>query len=94
MIKKACVKVGLDPKNYSAHSLRKGGTTGAFIAGAERMMVKAQGDWVSDAYLRYVTFSLDQRLSVPQAIISAMTTQVFFDRCDSLSLATAAEIYS
>ncbi len=93
MIKKTCLQCGLDPKDFSAHSLRKGGTTGAFIAGADRVMVKAQGDWVSDAYMRYVTFSLDQRLSVPQAIIEAMRTPQFFERCSSLSLATAAAIY-
>ena len=93
VIKKACLRGGMNPSDFSAHSLRKGGTTGAFIAGADRMMVKAQGDWVSDAYLRYVTFSLDQRLSVPQAIIEAMRSPQFYDRCASLSLATAAAIY-
>lgn len=93
MIKKFCSVVGLDASLFSAHSLRKGGATVALLAGVDDTMVKAQGDWVSDAYQRYITFSMAQRESVPRKIAEAMRKEDFNDRCTSLALATQAALY-
>ena len=46
--------IGLQPSKYAGHSLRRGGATWAFNCGARGEMVKAQGDWRSDAYLKYL----------------------------------------
>lgn len=94
MLKSACTAAGLDPKFYSVHSLRKGGATVALLSGVDEVMVKAQGDWISDAYRRYITFSMDQRLSVPMRVVSAMKDPDFERRCQSLAIPMAASLYS
>ncbi len=80
LIKHFCALVGLDPSKYSGHSLRKGGATCAFIAGCDETMVKLQGDWVSDAYQRYVTFSVQQKSEVPLAVASKLCDSEFLER--------------
>jgi hypothetical protein len=55
---KAC---GLNADQYSGHSFRRGGATYAFSCGVPPMLIKAQGDWKSQAYQAYVDISLDQQ---------------------------------
>lgn len=93
LIKSSCKLAGLDESIYSAHSLRKGGTTVALMAGVDEILVKAQGDWISNAYRRYITFSLDQKLSVPKRIAEAMQSPAFGARCKTLALPLAASLY-
>ena len=58
-------KLGLDPSQYSGHSLRCGGTSFAMQCGVPTEWIKLQGDWASDAYERYLrpTFSLRLKLA-------------------------------
>ncbi len=89
-----CSLAGLAPEPYSGHSLRKGGATCALLAGVSETMVKLQGDWVSDAYRRYISFSFAQKIEVPRTVAQAMQTDEFWDRCANLSSATSARLYS
>jgi hypothetical protein len=57
---------GHDPSQFSGHSLRRGGATAAFQAGADPLFIRLQGGWSSDAWLLYVGLSpvQKQRVSV------------------------------
>jgi hypothetical protein len=67
-------KLGLDPLAFGTHSLRRGGATYAAQAGADHLLIKDHGDWKSDAYLVYLSLSLEQKLSLPRA----MATRIAF----------------
>ena len=56
---------GLDPRAYACHSTRSGGATFASECGASDIHVKAQGTWSSDAYLRYIRISSEERWNLP-----------------------------
>jgi hypothetical protein len=49
--------IGLDPKEYSEHSLRRGGATALLCAGIDPLWVQLQGRWWSDAYKLYLQWS-------------------------------------
>ena len=57
-------KLSLDPSLYSSHSFRRSGATFAFQSGVSSELIQLHGDWKSDAYKRYLTFSLDDKLEV------------------------------
>ena len=65
-------KVGLDSRAFSSHSFRRGGASWAFRSGVPGELVKVQGDWRSDAYLKYLQFSLEQRLQVAHAMVDGL----------------------
>ena len=44
-----------DVSRYCTHSFRCGGATFTFQCGINPTLIKAQGDWVSDCYLKYVS---------------------------------------
>lgn len=46
--------IGLDPSNYSGHSLRRGGATAMSRAGVPHELIQVQGRWKSDAYKLYL----------------------------------------
>ncbi len=56
-------KLGLNPANYSSHSFRRGATSCAFKAGVEVDLIQAIGDWSSDAYKKYISLDLHDKLS-------------------------------
>ena len=47
---------------FCTHSFRRGGATFAFQCGVNPTLIKAQGDWASDCYLKYVSLSLQDKL--------------------------------
>ncbi len=53
---------GKDPNDFSYHSIRRGRATNAFKAQVPGELIKIQGDWSSEAYLRYLHVPLDFRL--------------------------------
>lgn len=67
-IKKWIAAIGLDPKEYSGHSLRRGGATALIRAGVSPELVQLQGRWRSDAYRLYVQRSSEQLLAITRAI--------------------------
>ncbi len=69
--KHAVSQVGHDQHCYSIHSLRRGGATFAFDCQVEPLLIKTHGDWRSSAYLEYISFPVETRLSVTQQMASA-----------------------
>lgn len=63
-------RMGLDPTQYSSHSMRRAGATWAFQAKVPSELIKLQGDWASDAYLRYIECSTEQRMLVAQEMVA------------------------
>ena len=60
--------IGLEPANYSGHSLCCGGATFAFQCGIPAELIKMQGDWRSNAYLLYLLTPLADRLILSQTL--------------------------
>ncbi len=48
----------------SSYSYRHGAVTFAFQSGVPAKFIQAQGDWTSDAYTKYLPFSLDDKVLV------------------------------
>lgn len=61
LLKSSIRLCGYDEKLYSGHSFRRGGATHAFASNISPLLIKAQGDWKSDAYLRYVDIPMQLR---------------------------------
>ena len=57
-------KLQMNPDLYSSHSFRRGGSTWAFESGVPSDLIQFQGDWQSDAYKKYLTFSLHDKVQV------------------------------
>lgn len=57
MLKKVLRDLGLSDRDYSGHSFRRGGASHALNSGIPSELVRAQGDWKSLAYLRYIDVS-------------------------------------
>ena len=68
MIRSLINKIGGNPSMYSTHSFRRGGATFAFQSQVPGELIKHVGDWHSDAYLRYLSFTLEDKLSVSHAM--------------------------
>ncbi len=71
-IHKVVSRVGLNPSSFSLHNFRHGGATWAFRSHVPWELVNGHGDWKSNAYLKYLEFSLDQRLVVAQAMAEGL----------------------
>ena len=67
-IKDGVSRLGLDPDAFSSHSLRRAGASWAFRSRVPSELIKSHGDWASLAYLRYLDFSLDERLQVAESM--------------------------
>ena len=55
---------GGDISNFTGHSFRRGGASWAFQAGVPGELIQVCGDWASDAYKRYLEFSMDDKLNL------------------------------
>ena len=73
-IKHLASLISLDPKDFSGHSLRRGGATFAFQCGIPAELIKLQGDWRSDAYMLYLSLPLADRLVLTQIIAEHIQT--------------------
>jgi len=51
---------GMDPSEYGTHSLRIGGATALFAAGADMTVIRTMGRWSSDIYQLYVRACLER----------------------------------
>ena len=47
---------------FTGHSFRRGGASWAFQSGLPGELIQICGDWVSDAYKRYLEFSMDNKI--------------------------------
>ena len=58
--------IGLNPDEFSSHGFRRGGCTYAFKSGVPADLVQLHGDWHSDAYKKYLEFSLEDKMGVAE----------------------------
>ena len=71
-LRSALQRAGFDPKSYSGHSFRRGGASWAFSSDVPAELIKLHGDWKSSAYLEYLEFSFEQKLSVTRTMSSRL----------------------
>ena len=67
-----CACAGLNPADYSSHSLRRGGTTFLWLTGASKEEIQSRGDWSSDAYKVYLTSPLEERIARDMQVAAAV----------------------
>ncbi len=67
-IKKHIALLGINPQLFSSHSFRRGGATWAFRSGIKPEHIQMQGDWQSDAYLKYVNLDLADRVLIAEKV--------------------------
>ena len=48
------IAIGEDPTQFGTHSLRIGGATALFAAGADETVIRTMGRWSSDIHQLYV----------------------------------------
>jgi hypothetical protein len=71
-IKALITAIGMDPTRYAGHSLRRGGATFAFSrAHLHLLLIKALGDWLSPAFMRYCEAQEGMRISGANAMAAA-----------------------
>ena len=63
-LREVIAKIGLNPEEYSTHSMRRGGTSFAFKSQVPIDLIKLHGDWKSDCYQKYLSFSMEDKLLV------------------------------
>ena len=73
-IRELAKRCDLNPNEYGCHSLRSGGATFASAVGGSDYHIKLQGLWKSDAYLRYLHLSLEQRWALSMSMASAASS--------------------
>ena len=64
--------VGQDPAHFGAHSLRIGGATALFAAGADPTVIRTMGRWSSDCYRLYVRACFEKTLDWTRSHASAV----------------------
>jgi hypothetical protein len=62
-LKRRAAAIGLDSRNISGHSLRRGGTTALFLAGVPETVIALHGRWRSTCYRRYFASTTPQWLA-------------------------------
>ena len=67
--------LGYNPQLYAGHSLRRGGATFAFQAGADHDLIRLQGDWASNAYQRYLQVNFSDKISTTRLMASQLTLE-------------------
>lgn len=68
-LKVQSIRIGLDAKKISGHSLRRGGTTALFIAGVSESVIAKHGRWKSICYRRYFDESLPQFIATSTLLL-------------------------
>ena len=63
IVRQVAVAIGEDPLHFGAHSLRIGGATALFAAGADPLHIRTMGRWSSDCYRLYVRACFEQTLA-------------------------------
>ena len=53
-----------DASGFTGHSFRRGGASWAFQAGVPGELIQVCGDWASDAYKKYLEFSMQNKLDL------------------------------
>lgn len=79
IVKRLVELVGLDPKAYGSHSLRRGGTTHAAEKGVALEDIRKQGGWAANSttITRYVQNDEEARLRTAEALKSRKNDATF-----------------
>ena len=67
-IKRALLKHGKSPEQYSSHSFRIGAASRAAAAGISDSFIKSLGRWRSDCYHRYIRINKVKLCQVPKKL--------------------------
>ena len=59
-------KIGLNPDEFSSHSFRRGGCSFCFKSDVPSELIQLHGDRRSDAYKKYLAFSLEDKIGVAE----------------------------
>lgn len=63
LVKSLMLAIGENPDQFGAHSLRIGGATALFAAGADPIHIKTMGRWSSDCWRLYVRACFEQSIA-------------------------------
>ena len=61
-------KIGLNPKDWSGHSFRRGGASLLYRLGIDPLTIQACGDWSTDTFLHYIEVNIDKLWSAQHAM--------------------------
>ena len=61
-----------DAAAYTGHSFRRGGASWAFQAGIPGELIQVCGDWASDAYKKYLEFSMQNKLDLAALLMRGL----------------------
>ena len=61
-----------DPHAFTGHSFRRGGASWAFQAGVPGELIQVCGDWASDAYKKYLEFSMQSRINLAALLVRGL----------------------
>jgi len=75
-VKRLMQGIGLEPAHFGAHSLRIGGATALFAAGADPNIIRTMGRWSSDCYRLYVHACFNQTFEWTQRAGSTVVGDV------------------
>jgi hypothetical protein len=66
---------------YAAHSLRRGGASGALVSGMLLFLTKFQGDWRSECDMRYLTVTKSDMVAITGTKLHLDTASFVLLRC-------------
>ena len=61
-----------DVSSFTGHSFRRGGASWAFQAGMPGELIQVCGDWASDAYKKYLEFSMQNKLHLASLLVKGL----------------------
>ena len=67
-LKVLLVKIGLNPKDWTGHSFRRGGASLLYRLGIDPLTIQSCGDWSTDTFLRYIEVNIDRLWSAQTAM--------------------------
>ena len=76
VVRQICFAIGEDPLLFGAHSLRIGGATALFAAGADPIHIRTMGRWSSDCYRLYVRACFEQTMAWTRKLGSQLVHDV------------------
>ena len=84
-IKELMMAIGEEPSQFGTHSLRIGGATALFAAGANETVIRTMGRWSSDLHRLYVRACFEQCCEWTRKAGSTQVSDVAgeFDEVDS-----------